>query len=337
MNLFKTPLAHRPTPIMVSKNFADPNQECWKQQYLKVVEIQKITKGKGAVLCFIDDGIGLNTELLHIVEKDGKFVAEGNKIINPIYSFLDSEDFMGDHSTNGATIVAGNTLGIFPEMKFISMPVLDPVSGVGAMHNIVSAIGKAIELDLGVINLSLGANAGHGPTEKALKKFCSNGKRIATIAAGNDGPGNTDFPAWLAKRIKGCLSIAATQIDEQGNVSIAMFSSQGTISLSAPGHALKTMNQDNRIDYVSGTSFAAPIVGSTIAVAQMLNPNLTQDQVIHYFKTTSNRMDKEPTTKQGYGNIDIVGFLNKAIADEKAPNIDVKKHSFLDKIKEIIG
>lgn len=327
-NPFKEQLAHRPTAVMVSKNFYDPSKPCWKDQYLKVEEIQKITKGEGAVLCFIDDGIGINNELKEEI---------GTKILNPVYSFLDSDNYMGDHSTNGATIVAGNTLGIFPKMKLISMPVLDPVSGVGAMHNIVSAVDKAIELNLGIINLSLGSNGSYRPLETKLAKFCSNGRRIATIAAGNDGPGDTDFPAWLAKKIKGVLSIAATQIDEEGNVSIAMFSSQGTISLSAPGHALKTMNQDNRIDFVSGTSFAAPIIGSTIAVAQALNPDLTQDQVMHYFKTTSDRMNNEPFTKQGYGSIDIVEFLNKVISKEHAPKMEAKKKSVLCMIKDLVN
>ena len=338
MQLFKEKIVRRPTTIMVSKNFYNPSDECWSRQHLRVEEIQKITKGKGAYLFFIDDGVGVNNELQHLVNTEGnKWVSKGNKLRSPIYSFLKSDNPFGDHSTNGATIIAGNTLGIFPEMEIGTAQVLDPESGAGQMHDIVSAVELAISLNIPCINLSLSSNYYDKPLEAVLKKYCSDGKRIATIAAGNDGA-ETDFPAYLAKRIKGVLSVAATQIDEQGNVTIALFTSTGTISLAAPGHALKTMNLNNRIDYVSGTSFAAPIVGSTIAVAQMLNPELTQDQVMHYFKTTSNRLDRDGFDRQGYGSIDIPHFLKKAIANEQAPKIKVeKKKGILDKLKSFFG
>lgn len=320
-NLFKENIAKRPTPVPTSKVFYDPSKPCWKQQALKVDEIQKLTKGKGAVLTFIDDGIGLNSELLTQKLVDGEWKGTP-KIVEPLLSFLDDGSFHGEHSTFGATIVAGNTLGIFPEMKLRSFQVLDAESGVGSMDWVRAGIDKATAMNLGCINLSLGSDGPDLKSKNALKRYCDGGKRIATIAAGNDANA-TDYPAAYAKDIDGVLSVAATQIDENGNITIAAFSSYGIVSISAPGHSLKSMTMDNKFDYVSGTSFAAPIVGATIAVAQAIRPGITFAQIMYYLTSTSHKIERTGEAKQGVGSIDILSFLK--MVQENAPWTPLKK------------
>lgn len=296
----------KPQPPMVSKNLYDINSDCWKQQRLRVREINNdITKGKGAVLCFLDDGIGQNNELL----------------LNEIERWSFFEDlpiWAGNHSTNAATIVGGATLGIFPEMGFISKQVLVPDTGLGGTRQIVSAIYQALENDIRTINLSIGSDSPDPEIEKALRTYCGNGKNIATVAAGNDGH-KTDYPARYAKNIKGVLSIAATQIDLQGNVTVAMFSSRGVVSLGAPGYALKAMDNNNRLDFVSGTSFSAPIVGATIAVARTIKPEITQDEILYLLKSTARVNKNESEEVRGKGYINIYDFLMSVRNNEYKP------------------
>lgn len=287
-----------PTPVILSKNLYDPSEECWKQQQLRVQEVQKITKGKGALLCIIDDGVGKNTEL-------------GGVSIERFLYFANSKP-VGQHSTFIASLIAGNSLGIFPELKIVSKQVLDPNTGQGGSRQIVSAIYKAKEYGYPTINLSLGSNRPDKEIEKALKHYCSNGINIATIASGNDGdePNTSDWPANYAKNIQGVLSVGATQIDKEGNVTVALFSSRGIVTVAAPGHALKSMDEKNRIDFISGTSFAAPIVGSTIAAARtLINRPLYQKEVLDIISKTTN--NTKPDANIGYGNISVLEFLKE--------------------------
>ena len=313
-----------PTPIPVSKNLLRPDQECWKTQELRVKEVQKITKGKGAKLCFLDDGIGDNEELLNLnIER---------------WSYFSNAPMIGRHSTFGATVVAGKTLGIFPEMDLVSKQVLMPDSGVGGTKEIVSAIRQANKMGIQTINLSLGSDYPDKHIERALQEYCSNGINIATIASGNDGPGKntTDYPARYAKTIKGVLSVAATQIDRDGNISVAMFSSRGIVTIGAPGHVLKSMNELSQIDFISGTSFSAPIIGATIAVARtLIDRDLTQDEIFGIIEETSK---KGIDTKYniGQGEISILDFL-KRVKGLKSNPIKTPKTKKIKWICKILG
>lgn len=284
---------------MTPKNLFKPSDKCWKNLHLKVKQIQKITKGKGAELCFLDDGIGKNKELWDVLIDRWTYFAEAA--------------IAGNHSTNGATIVAGKKFGIFPEItKLISKQVLDPEYGTGGSREIVSAIKKAKEMGIKTINLSLGSNAPDPKIKAALQSYCDNGVNIATIASGNDGPGSntTDYPANYARTIKGVISVGATQISRNGIISIATFSSRGKVTISAPGQGLKSMDLDNNIDFVSGTSFSAPIVGAFIAVARtLINRDLTQDEVLAIFEETSDEIDTKANT--GVGEISGIDFLKR--------------------------
>jgi Subtilase family len=315
----------RPTPIYGSKNMsANINDECWKQQELRVKDVQKISKGDGALLGMIDDGVGSNLELANLnIDR---------------WSYFDpSVPSVGNHSTFGVTTIAGKTLGIFPNLRIISKQVLHPDTGLGRSKEIVKAIKYAADHNIHTINLSLGSNYPDMEIEKALKYYCSNGINIATVASGNDGPkrNTSDWPANYAKKIDGVLSVAATEIDDKGNVKVALFSSRGIVNVGAPGAMLKSMNNNNQIDFIYGTSFSAPIVGAAIAVARTLvNRPLYQSEVLDILAKTSHKIDG--TENIGSGSIRILDFLNsvKVLKEFKPKN---KKKNLWSKIRDSIG
>jgi Subtilase family len=314
-----------PTPVLVSKNLINTSKVCWKQQALRVSKVQEITKGKGAVLALLDDGVGSNDEL------------SGLDITR--WSYFDSSQDHGSHSTFAVTVIAGKKLGIFPEMTIISKQVLDPATSLGGSKQVVSAIYKAADMGIQTINLSLGSNFPDPAIEKALKYYCSNGINIATIAAGNDGPGKgtSDYPANYAAKIQGVLSNAATQIDEFGNISVALFSSRGKVSIGAPGHLLKSMDHKGRLDLISGTSFSAPITGAAIAVARtMINRPLYQTEILDMLSQTSCKIDTYDAI--GEGTINIYDFLmmTKELPKER-PTVINPNTNFCDKIRGILG
>lgn len=310
-----------PTPIFVSQDHYNDTLECWKNNVLKVKQIQQdMSDGTGALLCFLDDGIGKNAELLK------------NKITRS--TFYEKAKLFGNHSTHGASIVAGLTLGIFPNLTLDSKQVINPDTGIGRSAEIVSAIYTCLNSGIQTINLSLGSDSPDKHIERALKDFCSNGQNIATIAAGNDGE-KTDYPAYYAKKIKGVLSIAATEIDEDGNITVTAFSSRGFTSISAPGVNLKAMGINDRKKLVSGTSFSAPIVGAAIAVARSLRPEITQDEILYLLQKTATRMQEKPEIA-GYGHIDIYNFL-KAVKKLDVIHVPAQKKTTWEKLIDLMG
>ena len=315
----------RPNPIVVTNAIYDPSLPCWKEQALKVAEVKKISTGKGAVVGYIDDGVGCNTELA------------GAKIER--WSFFEKSIPIGDHSTFGATIIAGSNLGIFPDLKIVSKQVIDPDTGVASTMEVASAIKHALDTGIQTINLSMGADGPDPIIEAALSAYVANGINIAVVSAGNDGPGNgtTDWPARYAEKYTGIFSAAATEIDEAGNIKIALFSSRGITTISAPGAALKSMDSKSQVEYIYGTSFSAPIVSAAVAVARTLRSTpLTQKEILaHLYRSSDNAYDREDG---GYGNINIVDFLkrckNKPDTDTIIPAV---KKTFWQRLKCVFG
>ncbi len=317
-----------PTPIMKEKEYIfNISEESWHIQELKVKEVQKITKGKGASLCFIDDGVGNNIELQDLnIER---------------WTYMKNAVKAGDHSTYGAVLVAGKNLGLFPQMDIISKQALDPISGAGGSREVVSAIYKAKELGIVNLNMSLGSNYPDREIEKALRSFCDNGINTVTIAAGNDGdmPNTSDYPANYAKTIPGVFSIAALQV-YMGKIVVAFFSSRGIITLAAPGHALKSMDQANRLDLISGTSFAAPIVGGAIAAARTLvNRPLSQIEILDCLTKSSTDLN-DTVANVGSGGLNIVDFfkeIKKLKPTFNPSNPVIKKKCFWEKIISFVS
>ena len=118
------------------------------------------------------------------------------------------------------------------------------------------------------------------------------------------------------------ISVGATQISRKGIISIATFSSRGKVTISAPGHGLKSMDLNNNTDFVSGTSFSAPIVGAFIAVARtLIDRDLTQDEVLAIFEETAYEIDTRPNT--GAGEISRFEFLKRVQDLPNSPIIPI--------------
>jgi subtilisin family serine protease len=301
------------------------DDECWKQQELRVKSVQRISKGKNALLAMIDDGVGQNIEL------------KGVSIDR--WSYLeDSVASKGNHSTFGVTAIAGKTLGIFPNLSILSKQVLDPDTGLGRSREIAAAIRYAADNKISTINLSLGSNDPDRVIESALNYYCSNGINIATIASGNDGPksNTSDWPANYAEKIEGVLSVAATEIDNSANVKVALFSSRGVVSVGAPGAMLKSMDSNDKLDFIYGTSFSAPIVGATIAVARtLIDRPLYQYEVLDILEKTSKKIDGKENI--GSGSIRIVDFLNEVKKLKGTPIPFRKKRGICSRLLSMIG
>ncbi len=98
------------------------------------------------------------------------------------------------------------------------------------------------------------------------------------------------------------IAIAATDQNDAHVLNTCFApASNNTIDFSAPGQDIATVDSASDtaddFDTTTGTSFAAPLVSATAALARALYPSMTQDQFYDYLKDTV--IDLAPTGKDG--------------------------------------
>ena len=141
-------------------------------------------------------------------------------------------------------------------------------NGGGSYDTIAAGLRKAIDLNVDIINMSLGAPS-EPPTfiHDLIKEAVSKGI-IVVAAAGNDGHA-VNYPA----RYDEVIAVAA--LDQNG--SLATFTSKDfTIDIVAPGVDIYSTHLNGNYCKMSGTSQASPFVAGICALikAALKNQNL---------------------------------------------------------------
>ena len=171
--------------------------------------------------------------------------------------------------------------GAAPEAKVLALKCSD--DGSLADSCIYAAGEYAITQHVQVINMSFGEAVSSDATLASLVSDAETAGILVTASAGNAGTNNDSspvLPANYATTYPNVISVGAT--DNQDN--LASYSDYGatTVDVMAPGTDMFTdyptySGFDNA--YVSGTSYAAPMVASTAALLWSVDPALTYAQV----------------------------------------------------------
>jgi hypothetical protein len=170
------------------------------------------------------------------------------------------------------------------------------LNGQGSSLNTSQAIRWAAQHGAKVINLSLGTNETFGgPTDIQLAiDYAWSRGALVVAAAGNAGTGTLDYPARLAN----VVSVAA--IDETGLR--ASFSNYGPgLDLAAPGDRILTLDGNNQVHYLRGTSFAAPFVTGAAALLLSVDPALTNVELWNILNSTAVQPSAGPAYNTNYG------------------------------------
>lgn len=286
-----------------------------QQKYYKLNLFQPISKFNvyGDTICFPSSGILCHT---YNINSSYNIPPEPfNSKVTSGYNFIYLDEYSFDnngHGTHVASIIAGNNTlkGVAPEANIISYKVLNSV-GSGYFSTIIAALDKIVSTkidadstnDVGVVNMSLGANCGGNyslycgpddPLSKAVDSTVDAGV-VVVVAAGNSGPGlSTISTPGTARK---AITVGAISKNKQ----MADFSSRGPVvvetetiqkpDIVAPGveicaaAAIGQWITGNRCQEgqwhmsLSGTSMATPHVVGLAALMLQVNPSLTPAQV----------------------------------------------------------
>jgi thermitase len=241
------------------------NQATWNQ--IKLYEAHRISRslGNGIKVAVIDSGIDLNHPMFN-----GRLSASSD-----FWDYVDNDpmpnDEPGSSGYGHGTAVAGIVLQVAPRATILPIRVLRP-DGSANTSDIVSAIARAVNNNANIINLSLGT-AGY---DQSLMEVCawanSKGVRIVAAAGNNGQKDNMDSPAlysWFPRTYKMTIGVGSINANDQRS----SFSSYGdAVFAYAPGEKIWSAYPDNRSANFTGTSFAAPIVSGTVALAMSETP-----------------------------------------------------------------
>ncbi|NLL89256.1 MAG: S8 family serine peptidase [Firmicutes bacterium] len=182
-------------------------------------------------------------------------------------------------TTDNAEGVAGVAWGI--NVEIIPIVVLDE-NNRGALSNVIAGIQKAIDLDVDIINMSLGVslrNPDQHPLYEKIREADVAGI-IMVASAGNDN--QLVYPAGYPE----VIAAGATTYEHQ----IAEFSAKDGVALFAPGGSHTESEpaiystdlvgpSAGGYSFARGTSMAAPHIAGIAALVKSTYPNITKSEV----------------------------------------------------------
>ncbi len=257
--------------------------------------------------------------------------------ILPGYDFVNHDDDPFDdywHGTHVAGIVAamGNNnrgvAGVAWGVKLRAYKVLDH-TGYGSYYDLMSALYRAINDGVRIVNISLGGREGEDIVREAVRKAHDAGI-LVVAATGNESAHQVYYPAAYP----GVLAVGATNIHDRH----ATYSNYGDeIDLSAPGGdgeaaILSTIPHDD-YSYAYGTSMAAPHVAGAAALLFSLRPDLTNDQVAEILEESCDKVGQYLYDANGWnqylghGRINLKAAILKSARKVMPPRMKVAPDS----------
>lgn len=257
-------------------------------------------KGDGIVIAVLDSGVQASHPDLA-----GKLL-EG-------YNFYDNNsDWSGSNvSCKHGTIVAGvagaatnNGAGVASvswNSKIMPLRVTD-TSCYGYASAMAKAITHATDHGAKVANISFRIPELPQALSDAAKYMYNNGG-LVVISSGNDAA------RYAVQNNPYVIHVGATESSDL----LAAFSNYGPfVDFVAPGHAVYTSIYDGMYNYVSGTSFSAPVVSAAAALMFSAKPQATPSEVYDALKKSA--VDLGPSgydEKYGWGRINVAGAMKE--------------------------
>ncbi len=224
------------------------------------------------------------------------------------------------HGTRVSGVIASNfnglgTIGVAYQSTIVSIRAdvsecTDPDDDVCfRASDLVRAIDYAITNNIGVVNMSLGGESALGASFEAALLRAVNAGIVFTIAAGNAGGVDPEYPGRYASDPRFAGSIIVVGAHDSAN-QIASFSNRAGISannfLSAAGVDVITNCDGTSCWRINGTSFSAPAVAGAIALLMDAFPNLTGREAVAILLTSARDAgDTGTDVVYGRGLLDI--------------------------------
>lgn len=222
--------------------------------------------------------------------------------------------FTGTTDQNGTkNVYASNAKLVSIKITFSDDKDAEANKNFGSMQLAV-AIDQAVSLGAKIVNLSLSYSEKPDPNielaEKIVISHAAQQGVLFVIAAGNESVDIEDKPVYPASY---GLNNIITVGSHTGSFNMSYTSNYGNlVDISAQANQIQLNNKYGQFDYVSGTSFAAPIVASALALYRGIFPNASIDKILRDLFVSANgfyfdRNYSKRSTR--YGRLDAKSFV----------------------------
>jgi hypothetical protein len=242
-------------------------------------KISNLNKGNTKV-AIIDTGVTV------IPETSGQIISG--------YNFVNNSNNATDDNGHGTFISSiissksNNSLGIAginDKVDILPIKVLE-ADGSGYLSNLIQGIQYAIDQNASIINLSLASSIYDTSLNNIIEKAYQRGI-IVVAAAGNSGS-NITSPSISPLNNDGNKNwvIGVGAIDNRGNR--PSYSNYGLgVDVVAPGDNILGYNQNNILEYRSGTSIATAVVSGVLASWRDYYGDLSPDDAHNLINSSS--------------------------------------------------
>jgi cell wall-associated protease len=224
---------------------------------------------------------------------------------NKIGANISGIQLINEHSTKVSGIIGAcgkNKIGISGfSNDIIIMPLHVSASGDEHDKDIVTAIRYAVDNGAKVINMSFGKDFSlHKDWIKEAFRYAESHNVLLVHAVGNDGINIDTSPFYPndynydnKEEVSGNFINVGSINSKYGESMVSYFSNYGkkNVDLFAPGQDIYTTSPENKYDFDSGTSLAAPMVSGTAALIWSYYPNLTVQQVKQIILESGTKID----------------------------------------------
>ena len=275
----------------VNAAYLGKNESYWEQIDLFGAHYASSTLGEGVKIAVIDTGIDLSHPMF------AQSLAPQSEWRDYVDYDNTPQEVMGGRGSGHGTAVAGIILQVAPKATILPIRVLNQY-GFGDMDHVIYAIDHAVNSGATIINLSLGSDR----NSSTLNKMMLYAKRkgvVTAAAAGNTGADNTLlFPARMAGWATQKGSIFAVGSVDSNDMISGFSTARAHNILFAPGEAIRTTFPGSRLANVTGTSFAAPILAGSLALAYSeLNTASEKQDILSY---VTSGLDQERINEKFY-------------------------------------
>ena len=233
------------------------------QWHLDEVDMPSGVDLSGVTVAVLDTGVAYESDKIQGVSYAQASSMSGVTIVSP-RDFVDSDDQPLDehqHGTHIASLIVGqgDVPGVAAGAALMPLRVLDEANS-GSEHDLIEAIGWAVDNGADVINMSLTFPPGYVPSPALLQVIqeASDAGVVLVAASGNDG--RDDVPCWPASSplVISVASFVPTLDAGELTDKAAPYSNQGTgVDLMAPGgNVLTDHNSDGLADGIVAETIA---------------------------------------------------------------------------------
>ena len=279
--------------------------------------------GNNVTVAVLDSGVkGDHPDLSGNIAEGGTHFyrgSDGNVAQNDDYS-----DGLG-HGTRVSGIIAAEAngvgvVGLAHRVKIIPVKIAD-ASDV-YLSVLVAGLEYVLDnLDVDVINLSLGFSDGNNSVKSAVKRAIDK-NIIVVCASGNYGDKNGNpvlYPAAYSQTYPGVISVSAIQRNSNNTYQIASYSTYNNyVTIAAPGSGIRSTSYVGGYNNGDGTSFASPFVAAAAALVKSIDSSITPAAFRQALISTADKtlLGGELFNEYyGYGVIDVGALIEKVITD----------------------